>query len=266
MSRVVPGVAMAACCVALLVWGTPLLISLFIALVAAGSLWEFFHMSLPSLPRQELIVSVLIALVPAVCAVGGAMEMVLAGIVISMLLTVFLVLKHYSTLENVYAYMSSMLFGIVYVSTSLAHMSMLAGVEHGAFFLLLLLAVTAGSDTGAYYIGKTFGHKKLLPAVSPKKTVAGAIGGIVCGTGAALLVNFFFLPQPFNSVRLFPAAVVLVIIGMIGDLAESAIKRSFHVKDSSTILAGHGGLLDRIDSLLFAGPVLFYFIWWGVLQ
>lgn len=264
MSRVLPGVLMAACCLALLAWGSVLLIQTIFAVVAVCGLLEFFRMTFPSLKGSTLCLTVLVALVPVCCSFFGAIEYVLAGVVASLLGTVLIVLKQYNHFDNVYTYLSTVFFGTFYVSASLAHLSLLSGIEHGASWLVLLLALTAGSDTGAYYVGKTFGKKKLLPSVSPKKTIAGAIGGLSVGTGVAVLITLL-LPLQIQLGRLLPAAAVLIIIGMIGDLAESAIKRSFHVKDSGTILAGHGGFLDRIDSLLFAGPVLFYFVWWGLL-
>ena len=264
MSRVIPGVLMAASCLALLVWGPVLLIQTVFVVVAVCGLLEFFRMTCPSLKGFTLCVTILVALIPVCCSFFGTVEYILAGVVASLLGTVLIVLKQYTVLDNGYTYLSTVFLGTFYVSVSLAHLSFLSSVEHGASWLVLLLALTAGSDTGAYYIGKTFGKKKLLPAVSPKKTIAGAIGGLGIGTGVAVLVTLL-LPLPLHLGSLLPAAAVLIIIGMIGDLAESAIKRSFQVKDSGAILAGHGGLLDRIDSLLFAGPVLFYFVWWGLL-
>jgi phosphatidate cytidylyltransferase len=123
----------------------------------------------------------------------------------------------------------------------------------------------AGSDTGAYYAGKTFGRRKLFPLISPKKTVAGGIGGVAAGVIAAEGVNLLF-PQPAHPLFLLLAAVVLICIGICGDLTESLIKRSVGVKDSGTILQGHGGLLDRVDSLLLTGPALFYLIYFQWLQ
>ena len=264
MSRVIPGVLMAACCLALLAWGSVLLIQSIFVVVAFCGLLEFFRMTCPSLKGYSLFFTIAVALIPVCCSFFGAVEYVLAGVVASLLGTVLITLKQYTVFDNVYTYLSTVFFGTFYVSASLAHLSLLSSVEHGTSWLVILLALTAGSDTGAYYVGKTFGKKKLLPAVSPKKTVAGAIGGLIIGTGVAVLITLL-LPLPLHLTSLLPAAAFLISIGMIGDLAESVIKRSFHVKDSGTILAGHGGFLDRIDSLLFAGPVLFYFVWWGLL-
>jgi phosphatidate cytidylyltransferase len=100
--------------------------------------------------------------------------------------------------------------------------------------------------------------------ISPKKTVAGGIGGLLAGIVAALVLHQFF-PVPVNPLALLAAAALLVVVGIAGDLTESMIKRSVGVKDSGTILAGHGGILDRIDSLLLTAPVLYYLLHFGLL-
>lgn len=263
MSRVLPGVVMAACCLALLAWGSATVIQSFVVLVAAVGLFELLRMTNPNLKGNILFLTLAVGLLPILFSFAGTIHAVLAGIIATIIGGVILCLKYNDQLENAYLYLSSIVFAAVYVSASLAHLALLASMEHGTAWLLILLGLTAGSDTGAYYIGKTFGRKKLMPAISPKKTVAGGIGGLAIGTLVAMILTLV-LPVPLH-LSLLPSAVVLIVIGMVGDLTESAIKRSFGVKDSGTILAGHGGLLDRIDSILLAGPVLFYCVLWGLL-
>ncbi len=123
----------------------------------------------------------------------------------------------------------------------------------GFFFLVVM-----GSDTGAYYIGKNFGKRKLVPKISPNKTWEGFIGGILLAIGFAALSTFLFFPELPYQVSI-PLAIVMSVVGVGGDLAESAIKRGAGAKDTANILPGHGGLLDRLDSLLFNAPILYYF-------
>jgi phosphatidate cytidylyltransferase len=112
--------------------------------------------------------------------------------------------------------------------------------------------------TGAYFAGKALGKHKLIPAISPGKTVEGLIGGIVAAAGFGALSTVWFFPElPYQFS--IPLAVVMAVVGVLGDLAESAIKRGSGAKDAATILPGHGGLLDRLDSLLFNAPILYYF-------
>jgi phosphatidate cytidylyltransferase len=123
----------------------------------------------------------------------------------------------------------------------------------GFFFL-----VGMGADVGAYYVGKNLGKHKLIPKVSPGKTWEGAIGGLVLSSIFAAAASATFFPElPFQFS--IPLAIVMTVIGILGDLAESAMKRGAGAKDAASILPGHGGLLDRLDSLLFAAPVLYYF-------
>ncbi|MBA2493337.1 MAG: phosphatidate cytidylyltransferase [Acidobacteria bacterium] len=123
----------------------------------------------------------------------------------------------------------------------------------GFFFLVVM-----GSDTGAYYVGKKFGKRKLVPKISPNKTWEGFVGGILLAIGFAALSTFLFFPELPYQVSI-PLAIVMSIVGVGGDLAESAMKRGAGAKDTANILPGHGGLLDRLDSLLFNAPILYYF-------
>lgn len=137
----------------------------------------------------------------------------------------------------------------------------LAGIRlwGGREALMLLLGTIVVSDSAQYYTGRALGRRPLAPSISPKKTVEGAMGGLVLGTAA----------MTFGGLRLFPAAAPLIVVlvaiaivavGMVGDLFESLLKRSAGVKDSSHLIPGHGGVLDRIDSWLFAGPLYYVFV------
>jgi phosphatidate cytidylyltransferase len=129
-----------------------------------------------------------------------------------------------------------------------------------AFFFLVLM----GSDTGAYYTGRALGRHKLAPGVSPGKTWEGAAGGMLASLFAAALAHYWFFPEISLGAALGLAAVMNVL-GVVGDLTESALKRGAKAKDAAQILPGHGGLLDRLDSLLFNAPLIYYFAlyYWG---
>ena len=123
----------------------------------------------------------------------------------------------------------------------------------GLFLLMLTVIV---SDTSQYYTGRLFGRHPLAPAVSPKKTIEGAVGGFIFGTLLMAVLGHWWLPDVPLPVRIALGAAV-VALGIVGDLFESMLKRSAGVKDSSTLIPGHGGVLDRIDALLFAAPVYY---------
>ena len=123
-----------------------------------------------------------------------------------------------------------------------------------ALFLLMLTVIV--SDTAQYYTGRLFGRRLLAPAISPKKTIEGAVGGFVFGTLLLAVVGRWWLPTVPLPIRAALGATV-VALGIVGDLFESMLKRSAGVKDSSALIPGHGGVLDRIDALLFAAPVYY---------
>ena len=123
----------------------------------------------------------------------------------------------------------------------------------GYFFLVLM-----GSDTGAYFTGKAIGKHKLIPGISPGKTWEGLFGGFAAAAGFAALATFLFFPElPYQFS--IPLAIVMSGVGVLGDLVESAIKRGAGTKDAASILPGHGGFLDRLDSLLLNAPILYFF-------
>jgi phosphatidate cytidylyltransferase len=123
----------------------------------------------------------------------------------------------------------------------------------GYFFCVIF-----GSDIGAYFAGRAFGKHKLAPTISPGKTVEGLIGGLITAAATAIIATLTFFPElPFQFS--IPLAIVLAVVGVLGDLCESAMKRGSKTKDAASILPGHGGFLDRLDSLLFGAPILYYF-------
>jgi len=123
-----------------------------------------------------------------------------------------------------------------------------------SFFFLVLM----GSDAGAYYTGRALGKHKLAPSISPGKTWEGAAGGIVAALAMAALAHFWFFRElPLRY--MLPLAAIMALLGILGDLVESALKRGAGAKDAANILPGHGGILDRLDSLLFNAPVIYYF-------
>ncbi len=133
--------------------------------------------------------------------------------------------------------------------------------EAGLVYIFYSLFIMWATDSGAYFIGKATGKTKLWPEISPNKTVEGSIGGIVCAMAVAAL--FVWLSDiKATLLPLMGITIFLSFFGQIGDLVESALKRHFNVKDSGFILPGHGGILDRFDSLLFVWPLLHFFHLW----
>jgi phosphatidate cytidylyltransferase len=153
------------------------------------------------------------------------------------------------------------LLGVLYVVLLGGHLvSVRTGFPHAraAHLLCFFFLVIMGSDTGAYYTGRMLGRRKLAPKISPGKTWEGAVGGMLASLLMAVLAHYWFFRElPLKWA--LPLAAVMNVLGVLGDLTESALKRSAGAKDAAQILPGHGGLLDRLDSLLFNAPVIYYF-------
>jgi phosphatidate cytidylyltransferase len=151
------------------------------------------------------------------------------------------------------------LLGVLYVGFPLGTVVSSRSLPAGESLVLFLAVVTWASDTGAYYAGTLWGKHLLLPSVSPKKTIEGLLGGLALAVSAALLAQWGFASQLSLSDALI-LGVLVTGMGLLGDLFESVIKRRTGVKDSGGILPGHGGMLDRLDSLLFTAPTFYYYV------
>lgn len=157
---------------------------------------------------------------------------------------------------------TAVFFGVFYVAVMLSGIYQLREIEHGQYLVWLIFLCSWGCDTCAYCVGVLFGKHKMSPVLSPKKSVEGAIGGLV-GTFllTALYGALFRAQMGLTSARVWLLAAVSVAGGMcsmIGDLAASAIKRNYKIKDYGTLIPGHGGILDRFDSVIFTAPVIYY--------
>ena len=152
------------------------------------------------------------------------------------------------------------LWNLLYVGLLLRSLyPSLRNLENGVALVFFVILVTWLSDTGGFFVGKRLGKHPLAPRLSPKKTIEGLLGGVLFSVVGAILSQFTFVPF-FSLGQCVMLGVGLALLGAVGDLAESAIKRSVSVKDSGTIIPGHGGVLDRVDSLLFTGPAMYYYV------
>lgn len=153
-------------------------------------------------------------------------------------------------------------FGFVYVGIMMSYIYQLRILQNGGEFVVLLFLAAWGNDTLAYCTGKMFGKHKMTPKLSPKKSVEGLIGGIVGAAVLGALYGLFLQTRirlPFNPITMFPIICAIgAAISVIGDLAASAIKRDSGIKDYGTLIPGHGGILDRFDSIILIAPVIYY--------
>jgi len=175
------------------------------------------------------------------------------------LMLLFLIIMQFKRRNNsgVIVDISTTLFGIMYVSWFFSFLVKIRQLDGGTGFFIAVLLITKLGDIGAYLIGKRFGKTPLMPRISPKKSVEGAIAGLVFSVCGALLIRPLL---NFTYPHLILVGIFIGLLGQIGDLSESLIKRDCQVKDSGNILPGMGGVLDEIDSLLFTAPVFYFYL------
>ncbi|WP_081410854.1 phosphatidate cytidylyltransferase [Desulfotruncus alcoholivorax] len=179
---------------------------------------------------------------------GAAVVLIIIAVLLAMVI-------QYPRLKPIDAAVT--LLSIFYVGL-IIFLFLISTYDNGFIWLIILLVCTWASDTSAYLIGRKLGKHPLAPALSPGKTLEGSVGGIIGGITAALAVTLFTKELPF-----FPVLSMGLIIGITaqaGDLVESAIKRQAGIKDSGRLIPGHGGILDRFDSMLFTAPFVFYYV------
>ena len=163
---------------------------------------------------------------------------------------------------------ASMVMGLIYIPYFLSHIIYIRNMEIGNIYIWLVFVGAFLTDTCAYFVGCTIGGKKLCPSISPKKTVAGAVGGVVgCGLSFILfgiIINNFFAGSldgaKLSFEKLFVLGLMISVISQIGDLVASMLKRQCGIKDFGKLLPGHGGILDRCDSIILVAPAIFLFL------
>jgi phosphatidate cytidylyltransferase len=225
--------------------------------VALAGLDEFYRMTLPSRRGEGRL-----AALSGACALfsvfaGGPVFPLLA--LTSLTLVFCLVaLFRLQEIRQAAGDVALLLMGFLYVPLLLSHLIMIRMLPHGVPWLFLVMVIVMSGDSAAYYVGSSFGKTKLYPEVSPKKSVEGSLGGLAGSVVGAFVSKGLFFPE-LTVVDCIATALLLGVLGQLGDLFESLIKRSCGVKDSGTIFPGHGGILDRLDSILFAGPAAFYY-------
>jgi phosphatidate cytidylyltransferase len=255
--------------------GAPLIIALlykgapwgFYLLVLPATLigaWELFNMTHPGdRPSQVMGVSVTAAVSVATYVSAGDSRILTTLLVAVPLAGPLLTLVRLGDMKSAALRAASMAFGPLYIGVPLTLLAVLRRDlgEAGPGFVVLTIMFAWFGDTGGYFAGRFLGRHKLYEAVSPKKTVEGALGGLAGSAFGAVLAHFWFLPS-LSLAHGIILALVAGALGQAGDLGESVLKRSTGVKDSGAIVPGHGGILDRVDALLVTSAVVFlYSIW-----
>lgn len=234
------------------------------AIVAWISLDEYLRMALPvsETDRGGLLrvvtgsLAVAIVALPAVLSPGLVLPPLLAG---SAIVLGFATLGRPAQLPDAGRHFAVCLSGLLYVPLLMSVLPLLktAGLPH---WITVSLCIAFFSDTVAYFFGRAFGKHKLYAAVSPKKTVQGAVGGVLGSLLATVGVGALWLVPDLSIGHAVVLGVLANVCGQAGDLVESMLKRTYGVKDSSNLLPGHGGMLDRIDAMVYVAPVVYYYV------
>lgn len=256
---------------ALIYWGSKSIFMVIVMLCAGFSIYEFYKMSIP---KNSLAKTISIAVgLAGVCLIYYFREYLAFGdsnklswyitwsmAIITLAVFVFLCINFIYFPKKVLPLNKLLILvvGIFYVCLFLSYLILIRCGADGRNWVFFTLLVVWFGDTGAYFIGSLIGKNKLFPAASPKKTVEGALGCLAASLIAALISKIWFLKELDITHCIF-LAFGIAIIGQLGDLCESTFKRRNSIKDSSNLLPGHGGMLDRIDSLLFVAPLVYYY-------
>lgn len=244
---------------ALIYKGGERLFAIVITVFAVIGLWEYFRLVFKE-ARPRVVAALGFAATPLIlsAAYARAFDLIVAVLSVDLLLAGMITLKSYRENPQAMEAVNKQLLGLVYIPLGLAHLVLLRGEVDGMLWTFWLLCVVFAGDIGALYTGFFVGRHKLCPAVSPKKTVEGSIGGLAANVLVGALFKLLFVPHlPWGPCLFF--FVTVGAAAQAGDLFESILKRAARIKDSGTLLPGHGGVLDRADALLFAAPVAYYF-------
>lgn len=263
LARWVTGLVAAPLLIFAIVWGEGSLFGGVVAVAAVVALWEYMGLIFPgSAPRARVLAGIpayLMAPLTIYAAGTGHLAIVPAFLMLYLLIFAAVAVRRFKHDTKAWHTAAFQLMAFCHVTVPLCLAVIIRKSPLGITWIFALLLIVFAGDIGAYYTGKTIGKHKLAPAVSPKKTIEGSIGGIFANLLIAGLYQFFFMPEVSLEVMLL-IAVLTGAAGQIGDLFISVLKRDGGIKDSSQLLPGHGGILDRIDALLLALPVAWILI------
>lgn len=260
--RVAAGLIGLAVLLPAIIFGGQLAVEVIVPIALAICVWEFASMAAPEDKAGALAFlgpATVGLYAAAVYAPERGLFLAVAAVTLGSFVSVLL--RPGDSLEKAADRIARLVLGAVWIGAFLACLPLLRRFEHGLAWVFLVLTIPWSSDTGAFFAGKFFGKTKLYERVSPKKTVEGFVGGLVAATFGVAMVKIIGLP----TVSWLDVAVMGLGLGsasVLGDLSESLLKRAYGVKDSGSIMPGHGGLLDRIDSLLFVAPLLYAYATW----
>ncbi len=243
-------------------WGGEFFFNLLLGGLTAICLFEYFLMTFKDSFFFRSF-GIFLGLIPIFLAIFKKdVVYILFSIFLILLFSFIFILFFYANFKDPFTALLKFVFGAIYIGTSSGFICLIRYMHLGLYWIFFLLLVIFAADAGAYYAGTLMGKRKLCPSISKGKTVEGTIGGIISGVFASI-VSWLLFFNFFDFRLLASLAIFLTIVSQIGDLAESVIKRACGVKDSGSLLPGHGGVFDRMDSILLAGSALFWILYFS---
>jgi len=233
------------------------ILHLMVLLATFLGLREYYNLVLPHSKRIERAVGIGLALILSLLLSFGHMKEISPFLVIMLLVLAVLVMAVSQDLSSTISKIGIALFGILFIGFLLAYVSLVRNMPNGKSWVLFLIITVWAGDISALLSGSFLGRHKLYPKISPNKTFEGLAGAIVGSIIVALAFSWLFIPNLKGGACTL-LALGLGILGQLGDFTESMLKRSAQVKDSGTLIPGHGGMLDRLDSFFFSAPFLHY--------
>jgi phosphatidate cytidylyltransferase len=259
VKRWLTGLILAVVIFVIIIFGSPVALAAVITLFAIGGIWEYNNIVFGKKEFfKEKIEGIIFAAVMPFAILYSSSQFVLGLLAFCVLLAFIIFLGSVKEDSIDITIVAKVIFGLMYIPFLISHFVLLRLMDKGVLWILFVLVLAFAGDITALYIGKYFGRHKLIPAVSPGKTIEGTIGLVAGSTIACMVFSYFSFPQ-ISLVSIAIMAFLGSIIGQLGDLSESAIKRNYGLKDASSLLPGHGGLLDRMDCLMFICPFVYYY-------
>ncbi len=258
MKRWITGIVAVPLLFGIIVFGGETAFSVLIIFASLVGVQEYNRMAFGQDLSLEKMETLIISLFILLTAFSGNLPLLLAVLTFAVMTVLILNLLRIRKQGLDMMLAGRVILGILYIPLLMAHFILIRRTPSGVLWIFFILVLAFTGDIAAYYIGRRFGKRKLLPEVSPAKTVEGMMGLVVGSIAGCLLFRQFFFPM-LPVVHAVVLGLVGSVIGQLGDLSESALKRAAGVKDSGMLLPGHGGILDRLDCLMFITPFVYYY-------
>lgn len=259
LKRIIAALVLTPLFLLLIIKGSYVHYSMLVVVLASLGLWEYFNLIGDRVDRRLRNIGILWGVLLAGGLFVGSSQVIIAMLTLGFISVCLIRLSKAGDLGTVFQEIGYTFLGPLYVGLLLGHLTLLRATVEGREWTLLLFFTIWMGDVAAFYTGLSIGKHKLYPEISPNKTIEGAIGGIIGCFMVVAAAKIFYMNQ-LSVVDVAVLSIGIAVMGQLGDLCESMFKRAAGVKDSGNIIPGHGGILDRFDSVLFAAPFLYYYL------